>query len=174
MRRSRNPWSTERNCYCYCYCNCDCFDWKAQVSTDTMVSHTTSIYTCMIQLRRRRAKRKASEAAAATQLLRGVKTRQNCPRKKTISLQKAAAQNEFNYTSKRCTSWTDTQIRRYIDTRAKDTDTSAGLAVAWLKRVGGGEELEGRSTRVFWCLQARNWIKLKTKRNWNHTHTQIP
>lgn len=27
---------------------------------------------------------------------------------------------------------------RYIDTRAKDTDTSAGLAVAWLKRVGGG------------------------------------
>lgn len=33
----------------------------------------------------------------------------------------------------------ETALHRYIDTRAKDTDTdtSAGLAVAWLKRVGG-------------------------------------
>lgn len=145
---------------------------KAQISTDTILSRASSIY--MIQLRRRT--RRQSNNKLRRKLRSQDKPKQAKTDRKS-HYKRPQQQNEFNYTSKRCTRYTDTciqthRLNRYAD--AQDTDTHTHTAVAGLKSLQEMEERRRRrrrSTRVFWCLQARNWIKLKTKRNWKHTHT---
>lgn len=127
-----------------------------------------------------KAKTQAEQQQAATQAAQPKQAKTD----RKSHYKRPQQQNEFNYTSKRCTRYTDTQIHgnRYTDctdTQIRKTQihthrhTETVRAVAGLKSL---QEMERRrrrrSTRVFWCLQARNWIKLKTKRNWKHTHTQ--
>lgn len=124
-----------------------------------------------------KAKTQAEQQQAATQAAQPKQAKTD----RKSHYKRPQQQNEFNYTSKRCTRYTDTwqpihRLYRYTDTQDTDTHTHRHTetvrAVAGLKSL---QEMERRrrrrSTRVFWCLQARNWIKLKTKRNWKHTHT---
>lgn len=166
LGRSRNPWSMNNESKRNCYRMTALMDESANIDwyhTEPSVRHLyDSIAKAKTQAEQQQA---AAQAAQPKQAKTDRKSHYKRPQQ----------QNEFNYTSKRCTRYTDTQIHgnRYTDCTDTQmrTHTDTVRAVAGLKSLQKMERRRRRrSTRVFWCLQARNWIKLKTKRNWKHTH----